>query len=405
MVQFYQPPERKPSFGAQLSQGIGNALNTGAQLVGQRNQKQAIESLLGPEAGDLPPEFQKMAYEYQLKSGIEGKKKSSELQGNKAILRDLENKRGLEPGSLSAYENDIKLAETITRPTKTKEPAVTAQEVPPDQAKKIKKILADNPNDSADDLRIKMDEAGIFPIYSNSYTENRRRTEEQSAKTKEDQRRELRQETLPMRKQLAEKAFAAQKGIENKEQLLDIIERGDIDDPTFAALAESLPMKLGKRLLSNDTVEYKAGLVEEFGDLRNIFQGQTRVKEIELLEEKIADLYLTDDQKKAILKSRINALKADTIRAEVAQEIENQPYGVLQFQQELDKRTKPKLEALFNQILDEQKSIIQNAENRKNVPLDLKDSDDIKIIDAILEEAKGDSKRAKEIAKKKGYSW
>ncbi len=413
MVQVLRAPQRNPSFGERLNQGVGQGLQIGSQLMGEHVQKQqsekqraAISKLTGLDVSDIQdPKILQKIMELHGEGQNKASESASKLASNRGILRDLEKKRNLPEGSLEPYVNDVKLAETSTRPTKEKEPPLTAKKVPPETSRKINKILADNPNASSDKLRSIMDEEGVEPVYSNPYTENRRRTEEQGAKSKEERTRELRQETLPMRKQLAEKAFAAQKGIENKEQLLDIIERGDVDDPTFAAIAESLPLKLGKRLLSNDTVEYKAGLVEEFGDLRNIFQGQTRVKEIELLEEKIADLYLTDDQKKAILKSRINALKADTIRAEVAQEIENEPYGVLQFQQELDKRVKPRLEGLFNQILDEQKSIIQNAENKKKVALDFNDPDDKKIADAIIKEARGDRNEARKLAKKKGYTF
>ncbi len=296
------------------------------------------------------------------------------------------------------------MAEKVTKPQKT-EGGVTAQAVPPKIASSINKILKSNPKASADDLRIAMDEAGIPPIYSNAYTENRRKTEEQINKSSEEHIRALRQETLPIRKQIADKAMAATQGIQNKEHLLDLIEKGDINDPTFATLAEQFPLNLGKRLLSNDTVEYKSGLIEEFGDLRNLFQGQTRIKEIDLLEQKIADLYLTDDQKKAILRSRINALKSDQIRAEVAQEMENEPFGVLQFENELQKRSQPRLEGLFNRILDEQKAIIQDAENKKKVKLDFNDPEDKKIAESIIKEVGGDRTKARELAKKKGYSF
>ena len=400
--------DRQPTFLERISPGLQDLAAAGGQYFGkQMAQERQTESLhkqgLGHLAG-LPPELQQIGYSEQLKGENQRRKFSEEIMKNRQVLRDLENRRGLDPGSLAAYENDPKIAETITRPAKENKTPTTEKPVPKDVSRKINQILTQNPKASADELRIKMDEADIPPVYSNPYTENRRRSEEQAKKSEEDRIRALRQETLPFRKEIADKAFAAQAGIENKERLLDLIEKGDIDDPTFATLAEALPLNLGKRLLSNDTVEYKAGMIEEFGDLRNLFKGQTRIKEIELLEQKIADLYLTDDQKKAILKSRINALKADVIRAEVAQEIENESLGVLQFQQELEKRSKPRLEALFNRILDEQKSIIQDAENKKKMALNPKDSEDFKLMQQILKEAGGDRNKALEIAKKKGYS-
>jgi hypothetical protein len=283
---------------------------------------------------------------------------------------------------------------------------LSGQSVPQDVSNAIQNVISSNPESTADQLALEMDKAGIPRTYSNSYIENRRRQQETGAKTREERRKALRQETLPIRTDLAKKAQYAEQGIQNKEHLIEIIERGDIDDPTYAILAEYFPLNLGKRLLSNDTVVYKSGLVDEFGDLRNIFKGQTRVKEIDVLEKKIADLYLTDDQKKAILKSRINSLKADIIRAEAAAELEDrEDLGVLQFNKEVEKIAKPRLDALFGQILDEQKSIIDNAEKRKKVPLNLNDPEDLKIIDAILLEANKNPQKAKEIAKKKGYSW
>ncbi len=396
---------RKPTFSERINSGVRQAVDTGTQAMNQFQENKAIEKYLGPESKNMPREFQ----HEMLKGSIQQKGKAAEfaneLKSNTAIIRDLEKKRDLPEGSLQAYVKDPKMAEQVTRPAKEGKQALTEKPVPHEMSRTMKKIIADNPNANSDELRILMDEAGIPPVYSNPYTENRRRTQEQKEKSSEDKTRALRAETLPIRTQLANKAMAASQGIQNKEHLLDLIKNGNIDDPTFAQLAESLPLKLGKRLLSNDTVEYKAGLIEEFGDLRNIFQGQTRIKEIELLEEKLADLYLTDDQKESILKSRITALKADQIRAEVAQEIENEPYGILQFNQELEKRAKPKLEALFNKILDEQKAIIQDAENKKKLPLDFNDPDDKKIAEAIIKESGGDRQKARALAKKKGYTF
>ncbi len=412
MVQIIKE-NRKPSFGEKLNVGVGRGLDYASQLMQQQQaqdqtqqENKVFQDLTGMDiSGIQDPKTRQEAFSYAFQGMNEKQKKALELQGNTQILNKLEEDRGLPKGSLAAYSGDPKMGEIVTRPPKPSKPTIGAEPVPKEISRNIKKILADNPKANADELRSLMDEAGIPPTYSNPYTENRRRTEEQVHKEDQDRLRALRAETLPVRTQIANKAMAASHGIQNKEQLLDLVKKGDINDPTYAALAEALPLNLGKRLLSNDTVEYKAGLIEEFGDLKNLFPGQVRVKEIELLEQKIADLYLTDSQKEAILKSRINALKADQIRAEVAQELENEPYGVLQFQQELEKRVKPKLEALFNRILDEQKAIIQDAENKKKIPLDFNDPEDKKIAEDIIKEAGGNRNKARELAKKKGYSF
>lgn len=408
MVQMFQGlPDKRMEAVSSIGQGIGQGI---AGKLGSFYANKALEDTLNDkELQEKPLSERWQALQTNMsKYGTHGQKvlenrlkieqqKYSEEQAKLQKKEDLEKEN-----RLFTQQKEL---QTLKNQGKAPAGGVTAQQVPPETANKINRVLKENSKANSDELRLAMDEAGIEPVYSNPYTENRRRMDEQNSKTSETKTAAYRQETLPIRKQLADKAIAASQGIQNKKHLLDLIEKGDINDPTFAALAESFPLNLGKRLLSNDTVEYKAGMIEEFGDLKNIFPGQVRVKEIELLEQKMADLYLTDDQKKSILGSRINALRADVIRAEVAQEIENEPIGVLQFQQEVDKRAKPKLDALFNQILDEQKSIIQNAENRKKLPLDMNEPDDKKIAESILKEAGGNRNKAREIAKQKGYSF
>ena len=284
---------------------------------------------------------------------------------------------------------------------------ISAQPVPPEVSKTIGNILKANSESTADDLALALDEAGIPRTFSNSYIENRRRKEETKGKEQGSKLAAIRGETVPLRKEFSDKGEAARQGIQNKQRLLDLIKTGKIDDPTWAALAQHVPLNLGKRLLSNETVEYKAGLVDEFKDLRNIFQGQTRIKEIELLEDKIADIYLTDDQKEAVLNSRMEALKADIIREEAAAEVEeNHPnLGVLQFRKKVEELAKPKLEKLFNKILDDQKAVINSAEKRKSLPLDPNDPDDLKIMQEILKEVGGDKNKAWKLAKEKGYKF
>ncbi len=423
-ITVHKAAPRRPSSSEQLGMAFSKAAELTSDHLYSKQQEKEKESkaekirdqendiALEKFGVDLSGTRDPVARRELLLEGLKQKGKKTEsdskLFQNREIISDLEKRRQLQPGSLKAYENNPAMGEQVSRPKKEERPTKTPfgeKEVPVEISRKIKKIIIDNPNANADELKLEMDEQGIPPSNSNPYIENRRRTEEQGAKSQESKQAALRAETLPIRKQIADKALAASHGIQNKEQLIDLIEKGNIDDPTFAALAEALPLNLGKRMLSNDTVEYKAGLVEEFGDLRNIFQGQTRIKEIELLENKIADLYLTDEQKKSVLKSRINALKGDMIRAEVAQEIENEPYGVLQFSQEVEKRAKPKLEALFNQILDEQKSIIQNAENKKKTGLDINDPDDKQILLQIFKESGNDKVKARKLAEKKGYKF
>jgi len=404
-----QAQPKQASLGKRFSNAVGTGLETGGRMLQEQRQKEAIGKALGADAQNLPPEMQKLAYQAKLSGENERAKRVLELQGNQQQINAIEDERGLERGTLKQFVNDPAMAERISKPKADKAPpgGLGGIPIPKEKANAISKIVKENPNATAEELELLFNEAEIEPGYTSKLLESRRQTEQRSSASKDAKEAQLRAETLPMKKEIADKAQAAQQGIENKHQLLDLIKNGDINDPTVAALAEALPLNLGKRLLSNDTVQYKAGLIEEFGDLKNLFKGTTRVKEIELLQEKIADLYLTDDQKEAVLKSRINALQRDVILAEVAADMESEGvnYPLLTYQQELNKRAKPKLDALFNRILDEHKAVFQDAENKKKIPLNFSDPDDKRIAEELIKEAGGDRAKARELAKKKGYTF
>jgi len=128
------PEDIGQSLGMMLSGNIQND----RRMDQQQQQKQALQQLgIDP---NLPGEFQKLAYEYGEKSKIEKQKKISELQGNAKILRDLEQRRGLEEGSLNAYLSDPKAAEQVTRPQKDSKKTQASQPIDPEQLKIIKNV-------------------------------------------------------------------------------------------------------------------------------------------------------------------------------------------------------------------------------------------------------------------------
>lgn len=218
---------------------------------------------------------------------------------------------------------------------------------------------------------------------------------------------EGRGETAKFRQELAESGLRSEKAIANKEHLIDVIETGNIDDPTYVQFADLVPFKLGQRLLSPETTEYRSGLFDEYSAIKNTFPGATRVEEIKIFTEKLAGLFLTDEQKKQVLRAGIKTLQADKIRAEEAAKIEkeNPGIGVLQFQEQLSKRTQPRLNKLLNEIADDYSKVVKEAESTKSRKLDASKESDREIAKQILEEAKGDKKKARAIAKKRGYEF
>jgi len=118
-MEYWQTPQRKPSMADRFSAALGQGLQQGGDMMQKSQEKEAISNLLGPESSNLPQDFQKLMMQGKIEGDLESKKRAAALQSNQKILRDLENRRGLEEGSLDAYINDPKLADKVTKPEKT----------------------------------------------------------------------------------------------------------------------------------------------------------------------------------------------------------------------------------------------------------------------------------------------
>jgi len=189
-------------------------------------------------------------------------------------------------------------------------------------------------------------------------------------------------ETLPLRKEYADKAKYASQGIENKKYASSLLKKGDIDNPEKVYFASLLPGAIGNKLLSDDTHLYKAGLFEEFGVLKNMFPGQIRVKEIELLEDKLATLDKSHSAKQKILDIGAKKLERDLILAKTARKVEKKypEASYLEFQQLVQEQSQPELDKLFDEIVNDYDKIYleyapakssyvdQNGNKYHNVP-------------------------------------
>ena len=281
----------------------------------------------------------------------------------------------------------------------------TNQSVPPGIQNKISQIVKENPDASPEELAIKFGEAEIPQINSNPYVESRRRTFEYGQKNLSEKEKEDRSQTGKLKIKIAERAEASMQGIESKEQLQEVIDRKNLNDPTFVAVMDLIPGKFGQRFLSPDSVQYRGSLVDEYKDLKIIFTGATRTAELGILGKKVPDLYLTDDQKTAILKSRMKALEYNLVELDAAEEVEKEfpNAGVLKFQKELNKKIKKQKQTILDGFLDENNRIIAEAESFKNIVLDDENPVHVQILDQILLEANMDNDKAREIAKERGY--
>lgn len=179
-------------------------------------------------------------------------------------------------------------------------------------------------------------------------------------------------ETMPLRKQYADQAKYAKDAQKNKQQQINLIKKGNIDSPERVFFSSLLPGALGNKLLSSDTQLYRAGLFEEFGVLKSMFPGQIRVKEIELLEDKLASLEKSHEAKEKILETGIKKLEIPKIKAKAAQRVEKEypKASLLEFEELVDRYAEEDLEKAYEGIANSYNKIYFEYAPEKSTLID-----------------------------------
>lgn len=275
MVQIHtpQPRQAKQSFGEKygLNQAAGNLLQGYFGTQQRESEDSRLEELTGMNLRGIDPETKRIMATEALKGGITGKKKTDELIGNRKIISDLEQKRGLEPGSLSAYENDPKMAEQVSRPTKEPKKTQASQPIDPEQRKIIKEVR-DQPGFS------ELDELGQYQAFTDAGVSK----ENSEAEAK------LRGQQLTRQQQGIDQAYKAHEDFINdttqsyrafetdtKPKLLQMQKLASDDDligPTAAVFLEHLGIPLGaledpsSELFNKLSLDLLKGLPETYGN-------------------------------------------------------------------------------------------------------------------------------------------
>lgn len=396
---------------------IGEALGTGLQQGFQQFQQQAEEQRVYQQQQKRQAEEQsKLTAALKEVEEFSANPNLTPDQKQLGIYRILSSRPDLAKAINDQQINIKKNQIQENKPATPKNPlgGIKGVPIPPEIVELKENIKKQNPNASASELESLFQKNGIAQAYYESDVETAAKRDELNLKKTQNQE-ELKQrekesgqkETSKLREDIAIKGLEAQQSIKNKERALELIDTNKLDDPTVATFLESLPFNYGKRFLNPETIEYKAGLVDEFKDLRNLFSGATRVKELDILEHKIADLYLTDEQKKRVLKARINSLNADVLKSEIAAQLEQEMpgIGIGRFTVELNKRLNEKMKPLADQAIDEITNVFKEAETIKSRELDPRNPSDAQIGKQIFIEAGKNKKKAIELAKEKGYKF
>ncbi len=151
------------SFSSALKESLPDALSGLIERRKAAKELEAEDAALAKQGIDV-----KGIKNPKLREGLLGQKiKSTELaeklRSNSAIVSQLEKDRDLEPGALSAYVNDPKMAEQVSRPVKEPKKTQASQPIDPEQLEIMKKVRETPGFDDLDEVEQyrKMTAAGV----------------------------------------------------------------------------------------------------------------------------------------------------------------------------------------------------------------------------------------------------
>lgn len=189
MVQVIGQGRLKPkSFGQQIGEGVSRLAQMGSSYALQEQEKakeeqrynqqiQALNQLSGMDLSGIrdPRILQEIA-----KVGLSNKF-SPEKDQQKIVSKALSGQK-LTNEELSSLPQNVQLQ--LARLGQQKG-ATSFQSVPQEISQAMNEVVSSLPNASADELKMKFDELGVPPGYSNAYVENRRRQDERAAASKD----------------------------------------------------------------------------------------------------------------------------------------------------------------------------------------------------------------------------
>jgi hypothetical protein len=169
------------------------------------------------------------------------------------------------------------------------EGGVTAQPIPEDINQKRASIINASKDLSADALKSAFDDAGIPPIYSNPYIENRRREDEKA--TEHDIK--FHQESEDFEQSVKNNANIARKQIPLLEKGIKSVEEGKITPSSLANIFSyfgNIGKKISNALLSGDEASLLASTPEFLEGRKEIFGIRLSDADLRILQDKLPDI-------------------------------------------------------------------------------------------------------------------
>ena len=412
------------SIGAGLGKGLGESLESAQEERKkdkyQDEENQAAKKLGINLTGIRDPQTRREVLLQGIKSKYKSEEGDKDLLSNRSIISDLENRRGLESGSLKAYENDPAMAERVTKPTKEPKKTQASQPIDPEQLNLIENVRNDPSFDKASPSKKYQMLTGKGVSRENAKAEADIAAEEEKigaetkkAEAKENQRKEdiVRQERELFHKEshnydekLKNDAKTAQLQNRSLQRQMENVDKLGWYDRAVSLLGNSA---MGTVLKSKNAQEFDANTLYQMEGLRQILGGVLSDSDIRLLLQKIVTSDKNPEANKTIAKNMMfeNNLKIakDMIGNEIRSS--NGGYRPSNYESEIERiyqeRYGNSIQDMFNEVMslsDDKKKI--NEFRRKVPPGTSLNDNSVKM---YYELANGDPEKATKLAEEDGY--
>ena len=314
------------------------------------------------------------------------------------------------PEDLAQLPPEIQL-EIFKQRNKPAPGGLSGQAVPPEVAQMIPKILNENKGATADELAVKLDEAGVPRAYSNSYIENRRRQDESAVKQSDVARKErlaFHKESQKYDEKLTDQADSAKNqltAIERQRKVLP--EMNNWDRISSAVFGKSPLQNLFK---SASAQEFDSAVLPLLEGARDTFGSRLTDADLRVVLQKIATSDKNPEAIKKILAWQELDAKMKIEKRKLADQIKKKEHGLrpLDFSEQLrelmDEKFGKQIENTATEIMqlgDDPKKAAQITRQKvpPGTPLNAQ------AIDKYLEMANYDDQEAERLAREDGYEF
>jgi hypothetical protein len=255
---------------------------------------------------------------------------------NDEIIADLEVKRGLEPGSLSAYRNNPKLAEQISRPKTESKKTQASQPIDEEQRKNIKAVKEDPRWKTANltEKKTLLDEGKVSKENSKEILQiEKDQRDIEIAEANKNEKTQLlhHKETAKYDEELAKGAKGAKNQLEAIKDVEKALKSPTVKPSSLAAIFKGFGVigdKISKALQSGQQATISASIPAFLEGRKELFGVRLSDADLAILQDKLPDIGNSPEANKAILRLMKKYSEASVLRHQIGADIKKANKGL-----------------------------------------------------------------------------